>query len=342
MPKVFLLAWVCRSTPTARCGADDVRRSGPGIEIKVVALVAAVLLAQDLLLIAMQLAGARPSASLVARCSVLVLSVFIAAVWGNAIARAIRRLSRACFVARRGDVNVPFEPVRFDEIGELNHEINDLIAELRSVSESNSELAAASGVADAATDAAPEALHASHELLVSLKELKEGANAEATILRKIAGSLGEARTLIGQIAGKADDGMSADQVADKLRAFRGAAREAELLADAVVDEAARREIDAAALARAVNGLREVVRTMANVSAEAAGLLEQRRADARAAGAALERLGEADVQKSDGSWVAELMDRSAGRGLSEATRLAGTLRKLGLTLEAFAQRQRLIR
>lgn len=303
-------------------------------------LVATVIIAQDLLLLGMHLAGARPSASLVARCSVLVLSVFIAAVWGNAIARAIRRLSRACFVAQRGDVNVLFEPVRSDEIGELNHEINALIGELKSLSESSSNLAAASGVTDAAATAAPEALRSSHELLVSLKELKEGAAAEAAILRKVAGSIGEARTMVGQIAGQVDGGLGSDEIADKLRSFRGAAREAELLADAVVDEVARREIDAAALARSVNGLRDTVRTMADVSTQAAALLEARRADARAATAVLDRLADAESQKSDGTWVAELMDRSAARGLSEATRLASTLRKLGLTLEAYMQRQKL--
>lgn len=316
------------------------RRSGMSIEVKLVILVTAVIVAQDLLLLFMHLAGARPSASLVARCSVLVLSVFIAAVWGNAIARAIRRLTRACFVAQRGDVNVLLEPVRSDEIGELNHEINALIGELKSLSESRSDLAAASSVTDAATDAAPEALRSSHELLVSLKELKEGASAEAAILRKVAGSLGEARTLVGQIAGQVDGGLASDEIADKLRSFRGAAREAELLADAVVDEVARREIDAAALARAVNGLRDAVRTMTDVSERAAALLEQRRADARAASVALEQLAYAEAQKSDGSWVAELMDRSAARGLSEATRLASTLRKLGLILEAYTQRQKL--
>lgn len=315
-----------------------VRRSGPSIEVKVVILVAAVIVAQDLLLLGMHLAGARPSANLVARCSVLVLSVFIAAVWGNAIARAIRRLTRACFVAQRGDVNVLSEPTRSDEIGELNHEMNALIGELRSLTGCRSDLAAAGLVTDAANDAAPQALRSSHDLLVSLKELKEGAAAEAAILRKIAGSLGEARTMVGQIAGHVDGGLASDEVADKLRAFRGAAREAEILADAVVDEAARREIDAAALARAVNGLRDAVRTMADVSGQAASLLEQRRADARAAGIALERLADAESQKSDGGWVAELMDRSAARGLSEATRLAATLRKLGLTLEAFTQRR----
>ena len=140
--------------------------------------------------------------------------------------------------------------------------------------------------------------------------------------------------MVGQIAGRTDGGFASDEVAHKLRAFSGAAREAEILADAVVDEVSRREIDAAALARAVNGLRDSVRTMADVSGEAASFLEQRRADARAAAVALERLAEAESQKTDGSWIAELMDRSAARGLSEATRLASTLRKLGLVLEAF--------
>lgn len=316
------------------------RRAGPSLEVKVVILVTAVIVAQDLILLAMQLAGARPSAGLVARCSVLVLSVFIAAVWGNAIARAIRRLTRACFVAQRGDVNVPLELERSDEIGELNHEINALIAELRSLSGARTELAASSAVTDAATDAAPQALRSVHELLVSLKELKEGAAAETAILRKVSGSIGEARTLVGQVAGRVEGGLASDEVAEKLRSFRGAAREAELLADAVVDEVSRREVDPGALARAVNGLRDAVRTMSEVSTEAAGLLEQRRADSRAAAVALDRLADAEAQKSDGGWVAELMDRSAARGLSEATRLASTLRKLGLTLEAYKERRKL--
>ena len=38
-------------------------------------------------------------------------------------------------------------------------------------------------------------------------------------------------------------------------------------------------------------------------------------------------------------MAELMEKSAAGGLAEATRLATTLRKLGVVLEAYAARKR---
>ena len=80
--------------------------------------------------------------------------------------------------------------------------------------------------------------------------------------------------------------------------------------------------------------------MADVAGDAASLLEQRSADARAAGLALARLGEAESARSDAARVADLMDSSAARGLNEATRLASSLRKLGLVLEAYEQRRKL--
>ncbi|MFH1502560.1 MAG: HAMP domain-containing protein [Candidatus Eisenbacteria bacterium] len=318
------------------------QRSGPSIEVKIVILVAAVVVIQDLVLLAMFLSGAAPVAIQATLGGLLVLAVTLAAVWGNAIARALRRLTRACFVAQEGDVRVLTEPDRTDEIGELNDEINRLVLSLRALSGVEAELSIASGVTDTASDAAPDALHSAHEVLVSIKELKEGASAEGAILRRVAGSLGEARTLLGQVAGRVEGGLKADDMAARLNALKAGAREVELLSDSVVDEAARAEIDEASLARSVNGLRETVRTMADVAGEAARLLDQRTADARAAGIALERIGEADVARSDASRVAELMDSSAARGFNEAARLAAGLRKLGLALEAYDQRRKLMR
>ena len=316
------------------------QRSGPSVEFKIVILVAAVVVVQDLVLVAMYLAGASPVAIQAVLGGLLILTVTIAAVWGNAVTRALRRLIRACFVARQGDVQVLSEPDRTDEIGELNDEINRLVLSFKALSRVESELSVASGVTETATEATPDALHAAHEALVAIKELKEGASAEGAILRRVAGALGEARTLLSQVAGRVEGGLSGDDVASRLNALRAAGREAELLSDAIVDEAARVEIDEAALARSVNGLRDTVRTMADVAGDAASLLEQRSADARAAGLALARLGEAESARSDAARVADLMDSSAARGLNEATRLASSLRKLGLVVEAYEQRRKL--
>lgn len=313
------------------------QRSGPSIEVKIVLLAACILVAQDLILLAMYLAGASATTIQATLGAVLVFTVVVAAVWGNAVARAIRRLSRACFVADRGDVQVLTEPDRTDEIGELNDEINRLIMSLRSLKDVQSELDASRDVTSAATESAPDALHSVQEIVISLKELKEGATAEAEILRRIAGSLGEARTLLGQVSGRVEGGMSGDEIVSRLHALGGGAREAEVLADAVVDEAARADIDEMALARAVNGLRSCVRTIAEASSDAAQLLEQRAADARAAGSAVARLSEADLAKSDAARIAELMSRSAAQGFGEASRLAASLRKLGLVLEAYEHR-----
>jgi len=316
------------------------QRSGPSIEVKIVLLAACVVVVQDLVLLAMYLAGASATTIQATLGAVLVFAVVVAAVWGNAVARAIRRLSRACFVADRGDIHVLTEPDRTDEIGELNDEINRLIVSLRSLKSAESELASASAVTEAATESAPGALHAAHEVVVALKELKEGAAAEADIMRRVAGSLGEARTLLEQVAGHVEGGMRDDDIVSRLHALGGGAREAELLADAVVDEAARADIDEMALARAVNGLRASVRTISDAAGDAARLLEQRAADARAASKALTRLAEAESGKSDAARVAELMSRSASQGFSEASRLAALLRRLGLVLEAYEQKRRL--
>jgi len=317
-----------------------VQRSGPSIEMKIVILVAVIVVVQDLILLAMYLLGSPPPVVQAVLGGTLVLSVVIAAVWGNAVARAIRRLSRACFVAIRGDRQVLTEPDRTDEIGELNDEINRLVVLLRDLSGLDTELSAARSAAASAVEAAPEALRASHDSLVALKELREGASAEAAILRRIAGALGEARTMLYQSAGRVEGGLSDDELSTRLNALGAASREAEALSDAVIDEVARPDVDEAAVARSVNGLRGAVRTIAQVSSEAAGVIAQRSADARAAGIALERIGEAESARADAARTADLMDRSAARGFSEATRLASDLRKLGLALEAYEQRRRL--
>jgi hypothetical protein len=76
-----------------------------------------------------------------------------------------------------------------------------------------------------------------------------------------------------------------------------------------------------------------------IAAQAVGPLEKRREDAEAALKAADRIITAETEKADGSRVAELMERSAGNGLAEATRLATTLRRLGVVLEAYAARRR---
>ncbi len=315
-------------------------RSGPSIEIKIVLLVTVVVVVQDAVVLAMHFAGAPSAAMQVALGGILVLALIVAAVWGNTVARAVRRLTRACFVARKGDVRVLTEPARTDELGELNGEINKLVVLVRELTATESDLAASSRVTEAVSGAAPEMLRSSHELLVSLKELKEGASAGTAILRKVGGNLGEARTLLAQVAGRVVGGVPADEIATKLDSLGSIAREAELLADEIIDEVARPEIDEAVLARAVNGMREVSRTIAEIAGQAAAPLRERRADATAASLALERLGAAEQEKADARRVSELMDRSAARGLSEATRLATALRRLGLVLEAYVQRGRL--
>ena len=325
--------------PSGRLEEAGVQRSGPSIEVKIVLAVVGAVVVQDLLLLAMYVGGARPTSIQAALAAVLVLSLVVVAVWGNTISRAIRRLTRACFVARHGDVRVLSEPTRTDELGELNDELNRLILLLRDLKVAESELEAAGRVAESVSSAAPGLLHSSHDIVVSLKELREGAAAEASILRQIAGSIAEARTLLAQAAGRVEGGATGEDISLRLESLESVGREAEVLADEIIDEVARPEIDEAALARAVNGLREAVRTIVEVSGQAAGPLAQRRADARAAELALERLEEAATRRGDGSRVAELMDRSAESGLSEARRLVGTLRRLGLIVEAYEQRRK---
>jgi hypothetical protein len=73
-------------------GEGTMERSGPSIEMKVVLLVVAVLVLQDLLLLAMYAGGARAGAIQIALGGVLALSLVVAAVWGNSLTRAVRRL----------------------------------------------------------------------------------------------------------------------------------------------------------------------------------------------------------------------------------------------------------
>ena len=317
-------------------------RSGPGIEIKIVFLVVAVVIVQDLVLLAMYFAGAEPYALATALGAVLVASLIAAAVWGNAIARAIRRLSRACFVAREGDLNVLADPMRTDEIGELNAEINKLVVLLRELAETGSELGATTVLTEALSQAAPDMLHSSHEILVSTKELKEGASAEISLFHRIERHLEDAGAFVERIGRDKEGTSAAEDVAAKLRSLGALARDVELLADAVVDEVARPEIDEPSLARAVNGVREAARTMAEVALKAASPLEGRRSDAAAAAQAIEHLGAAERARVDAARVAELMDRSAATGQSEATRLASALRRLGVLIEAYGERRRLER
>jgi hypothetical protein len=323
----------------ARLRKAEMERSGPSIEVKVVLLVGAALVVQDLVLFAMYVRGARPVTIQLALGGVLAVSLVVAAVWGNALVRAVRRLVRACYVARHGDTGVLSELTRTDELGQLNDEINRLVVLLRDSAGTRSELTSSKDVIEELERTAPEIMRSSHELLVSLKEVHEGATAEIAILRKVSGCLGEARGFVGDVARGASGSPPSGDPAVRLKSLGALARETELLADAVVDEVARSSIDEVSLARAVNGLRDAARTMACVAAEAAGPLERRREDAEVALKAADRIITAESEKADGSRVAELMERSARNGLAEATRLATTLRKLGVVLEAYAARRR---
>ena len=314
-------------------------RTGPSIEVKVVLLIGAALVLQDFVLFAMYVGGARPVTIQLALGGVLAVSLVVAAVWGSALVRAVRRLVRACYVARHGDTGVLSELTRTDELGQLNDEINRLVVLLRDSADTRSELTSSKDVIEELERTAPEIMRSSHELLVSLKELREGSAAEIAILRKVAGCLSEARGLVADVARGGGGNLPLGDAAARLKSLGSLARETELLADAVVDEVARPSIDEASLARAVNGLRDAARMMAQVAAQAVGPLERRKEDAEAALKAADRIITAETEKADGSRVAELMERSARNGLAEATRLATTLRKLGVVLEAYAARRR---
>jgi HAMP domain-containing protein len=317
-------------------------RSGPSIEIKIVLLVAGAVIVQDIILLAMYVSGATPQTMQIVLGAIVVLALIAAAVWGNTVARAIRRLTRACFVARQGDTHVLTELPRADELAELNTEINNLVLLLREMGEADAELASTRHATDGVELALPDMIRSSQELLVALKELREGASAEVVILRKLAASLGDARALLERAAREDVDFAAVAPLAAKLASLGTLARELDGLADVVMDEVARPDIDETALARAVNGMREAARTMVEIAGEAAGPIGRWRAEAEARGEATERLLAASSEKSDGSRVAELMARSAAHGLGAATRLASTLRRLGIVMEAYAERRRLER
>jgi methyl-accepting chemotaxis protein len=318
---------------------SSVERAGPSIEFKVVLLVAAAVVVQDLILLAMYLSGASPVAIQAALGGVLVLAILVAAVWGNAIARAVRRLTRACFVARHGDTSVLAELTRTDELGQLNDEINRLVVALRALAEERGALAEGADVAETAAGLAPDLLRTSHGILVSLKELREGASAESDIMRKVAGRLAATRSRLTEVAGRGGASGAGGEIGTKLSSLAALSREIELLADAVVDEVARPEIDDASLARAVNGVRDAARTMAEVAGQAVEPLSRARAHREAAAAALEHLEAADEGRADAARVAELMNRSSESGIREGSRLASVLKRLGLALESYGRRQR---
>ena len=117
-------------------------------------------------------------------------------------------------------------------------------------------------------------------------------------------------------------------------------REIEALSDRVMDEVARPEIDTTELARAVNGLRDASRILADVAGQAVAPLERRDADAQSAAKATDQVAIVDDERIDATRVAELMQKSALSGINAATRLASSLRKLGVVLEAHAHQQRM--
>jgi methyl-accepting chemotaxis protein len=315
-------------------------RSGPGIGIKILVVAVSGIVVQDILLIAMSYSGVPVPIVQIVLGVVLVLALVVGAMWGNAVARALRQLARACYVARKGDTNVLMQMPRADEIGQVNDEINRLVVLLRDLLEAESELGASAGVTNAVSQAGPDLLRTSQDILVSLKELREGAAADSLILRRVAGKVDQARLLSEQVARPHGEPGAAEEIASKLRSLGALSREAEFLADQVIDEVARPEIDEAALARAVNGMRDAARTMAEVAGQAIPHLERRRADAEAASQAVEGLRSAEAETRDGGRVAELMERSATSGLSAASRLASSLRRIGVLLEVYADRKRL--
>lgn len=315
-------------------------RSGPGLGIKILVVAIAGIVIQDILLIGMSYLGAPQATVQVVLGAVLVLALVAGATWGSAVSRALRQLARACYVARKGDTNVLTQMPRADEIGQVNDEINRLVVLLKELLETQTELGASAGVTNAVAQAGPDLLRTSQDILVSLKELREGAAADGLILRRVSGKVDRARLLTEQVARPHGELGVADEIASRLKALGALSREAEFLADQVVDEVARPNIDEAALARAVNGMRDAARTMAEVAGQAIPHLERRRADAEAAGEALESLRSAESEMMDGGRVAELMERSASSGLSAATRLASALRRIGVLLEVYADRRRL--
>jgi hypothetical protein len=310
-----------------------VNRTGLSIEMKIVLLTVGALLVQDIILVAMFFAGASPTAILITMGVALLFAVAVAASWAGGVARAVDALTRACFAARKGDTRVLTVLPRGDELRALNDEINELVAVVRDVEELRRGVELEGELASRAEEAAPDLLHASQELLVSLKELSEGASAQSEILRRTAGALAQARMLLTGVAASGEGDLTAGEVAEKLRALGTLAKDAELLADGLVDDVTRPSLDEAAIARGVNGLRDVARTIAEVALQAAAPLERRRSDAEAAARAVTALDGAEVSRADAARVAQLMDRSAGGGFRAATRLATMLRSIGIEIEA---------
>ncbi|MBM3307906.1 MAG: hypothetical protein FJY74_06240 [Candidatus Eisenbacteria bacterium] len=315
-------------------------RSGPGIAIKIVLAAVVGVVVQDVVLLALVSNGADPGEMMIALGAVLALTLVIAAVWGSAVAGALRQLARSCYVARKGDTNVLLRLPRADEIGQVNEEINKLVLLLKEFTEERSWLASTAGVADAVDQAAPDLLRTSQDVIVSLKELREGAAADGAILGRLALKSEQARQLMERVARPTGARGGPDEIAERLSALAGLSREVELLADQVVDEVARPTIDEAALARGVNGLRDAARTIVEVAGQAIPHLEQRRMDAEAAERAAENMRSAGAEAQDGIRVAELMERSAASGMSAASRLASSLRRIGVALEVYADRRRL--
>jgi HAMP domain-containing protein len=315
-------------------------RSGPGLALKIAIAAVAGLVVQDVIVVALWSRRAETAELALALAAVLALTLVLAAVWGGSLAHALRQLARSCYVARKGDTHVLVQMPRADEIGQVNEEINRLVVLVRDLTEVQTGLSASAAVADAVNQSAPDLLRTSQDALVSLKELREGASAGGMILSRVAGRVEQARRVMEQVARPLGVRGAPEEIALRLKALERLSHEVELLADQVVDEVARPSIDEAALAREVNGLRDAARTMAEVAGHALPYLERRRLDAEAAEQAVEGLTVAGVEAQDGVRVGELMERSAASGMSAATRLASSLRRIGVVLEVYADRRRL--
>ena len=315
-------------------------RSGPGLAFKIALAAVAGLVVQDVIIVALWSRRADATETAIALGAVLALTTVLAAVWGGSTSQALRQLARACYVARKGDTNVLIQLPRADEIGQVNEEINRLVVLVRDLTAVQNGLSAGATVADTVNHAAPDLLRTSQDALVSFKELREGAAAGGMIMSRVAGRVEQARRLMEQVARPLGERGAPDEIALRLRALERLSHEVDLLADQVVDEVARPTIDEAVLAREVNGLRDAARTMAEVAGHALPYLERRRMDAEAAQQAVEGLAAAGVEAQDGVRVGELMERSAASGMSAATRLASSLRRIGVVLEVYADRRRL--
>jgi len=314
-------------------------RSGPSIERKIVLLVALALIVQDIILLAMYLNGVPPQSIQVVLGGLLVLSLIVAAVWGNSVGRAIGRLRRACYVARKGDTRVPTELSRTDELRQLNDEINLLVEVVSDVERLRGDRLAAGDVAGTVAELESEISRSSHEILVSLKELGEGASAEGVLLGRLRDSIEHARATLAPATREPGRVDSDEEVAIRARSLGGLVREVELLSDELVDEIARPSIDEAGVARAVNGIRDSARALAEVASQTAGVLDRRRTEMAAARKVIEGLGSAEADRSDAERVAFLMQRSASSGSGAARRLGAALRRIAISVEAYERRLR---